>query len=141
MVPLFHATAPDFEPAPCVIGRSLGPSPGGAVHSAGFERYFQGVHASGKLDRLEFSRASQVFARAERGRKRIPRASAGKPIMITAHEAAIADSLPRRLARMRLYVGQMFPMPLMLFSAASHFLALWFTLQALAGIAPVRATW
>ena len=45
-----------------------------------------------------------------------------------------------RLGRMSLYVGQMFPLPAMFVGAASYFFALWFTLQALGGIAPVRAT-
>jgi 4-hydroxybenzoate polyprenyltransferase len=45
-----------------------------------------------------------------------------------------------RLARMSLYVGQMFPIPAMLVGAASHFFALWFGLQALADLTPVRPT-
>jgi 4-hydroxybenzoate polyprenyltransferase len=45
-----------------------------------------------------------------------------------------------RLGRMSLYIGQMFPLPAMFVGAASYFFALWFALQALGGITPVRAT-
>jgi len=61
--------------------------------------------------------------------------------MITGYEAAAETGIGPRMARIRLYVGQMFPLPAMIVSAASHFFAIWFTLQALGDIAPVRATW
>jgi hypothetical protein len=59
---------------------------------------------------------------------------------MTVAQTASDDSLRRRLARVRLYVGQMFPLPVMAASATFHFLAVWFALQALAGIAPVQIT-
>jgi 4-hydroxybenzoate polyprenyltransferase len=46
-----------------------------------------------------------------------------------------------RAARLALYLGQMFPLQQMLPYAASHFFAIWFALQALAGLPFVRVTW
>jgi 4-hydroxybenzoate polyprenyltransferase len=44
-------------------------------------------------------------------------------------------------ARLALYLGQMFPLQQMLPYAACHFFAIWFALQALAGLPSVRVTW
>ena len=60
--------------------------------------------------------------------------------MITGYEAATPSAARPRIARMALYLGQMFPLPAMLVSGASHFLALWFALQALGDLTPVRVT-
>jgi hypothetical protein len=46
-----------------------------------------------------------------------------------------------RAARIALYVGQMFPLPVMLPFAACHFFAIWFALQALSGAPTVRIGW
>lgn len=46
-----------------------------------------------------------------------------------------------RAARLGLYVGQMFPPVQMLPYAACHFFAVWFSLQAMAGLPIVRVTW
>jgi hypothetical protein len=46
-----------------------------------------------------------------------------------------------RVARIATYLSHMFPAQVMGTFAACHFLAVWFTLQALAGLAPVRLTW
>jgi hypothetical protein len=61
--------------------------------------------------------------------------------MITGYDAAAELGTSARAARIWLYVRQMFPLPAMLVNAASHFLAIWFTLQALSGPAPVAVTW
>jgi hypothetical protein len=53
---------------------------------------------------------------------------------------ALAATQSSRVSRIALYTGQMFPFPAMLTMAAGHFFALWFTLQALTGLAPVRVT-
>jgi 4-hydroxybenzoate polyprenyltransferase len=60
--------------------------------------------------------------------------------MITGYEAAAPTATRPRIARMALYLGQMFPLPAMLVSGASHFLALWLALQALGDLTPVRVT-
>jgi 4-hydroxybenzoate polyprenyltransferase len=46
-----------------------------------------------------------------------------------------------RLNRIRFYLAQMFPLPTMLLTAATYFLAIWFSLQALNDAAPLRVTW
>jgi 4-hydroxybenzoate polyprenyltransferase len=46
-----------------------------------------------------------------------------------------------RAARLSLYLGQMFPLQQMLPYAACHFFAIWFALQALAGVPFLRVTW
>jgi len=46
-----------------------------------------------------------------------------------------------RAARLALYLGQMFPLPQMVPYAAFHFFAVWFPLQAVAGLPVVRVTW
>ena len=58
-------------------------------------------------------------------------------------EAQASTVVParRRAARLALYLGQMFPLQQMLPYATFHFLAIWFTLQALGGAPVVRVTW
>lgn len=46
-----------------------------------------------------------------------------------------------RAARVGLYLGQMFPPGQMLPYAACHFFAVWFSLQAMAGLPVIRVTW
>lgn len=46
-----------------------------------------------------------------------------------------------QVARLVLYLGQMFPLQQMVPYAAFHFLAIWLTLQALANFPSVRVTW
>lgn len=46
-----------------------------------------------------------------------------------------------RASRIATYLSQMFPPQVMVTFAACHFLAVWFALQALGGLAPVRLTW
>jgi len=60
--------------------------------------------------------------------------------MIIESDTAIGDSVRQRGARIALYVGQMFPLPTMVVTAVCYFFAIWFALQALSGLAPVRAT-
>lgn len=47
----------------------------------------------------------------------------------------------RRGRRITTYLAEMFPPQVMVTFCASHFLAVWFALQVLGGIAPVRLTW
>jgi 4-hydroxybenzoate polyprenyltransferase len=57
-------------------------------------------------------------------------------------EPHISPTVPRsRASRIATYLSQMFPPQVMVTFAACHFLAVWFTLQALGGLAPVRLTW
>lgn len=50
--------------------------------------------------------------------------------------------LPRSQAgRIATYLAEMFTPQVMVTFAACHFLAIWFTLQALGGVVPVRLTW
>jgi len=51
-------------------------------------------------------------------------------------------TIPRpRAFRIATYIAEMFPPQTMVAFAAFHFLAVWFALQALNGIAPARLTW
>jgi 4-hydroxybenzoate polyprenyltransferase len=52
----------------------------------------------------------------------------------------LAATQSSRVGRLALYSAQMFPLPAMLTMAAGHFFALWFGLQALGALSPVRAT-
>ncbi len=54
--------------------------------------------------------------------------------------SATATASRGQTARLVLYLGQMFPPSQMVPYAASHFFAIWFTLQALAGAPVVRVT-
>jgi len=55
-----------------------------------------------------------------------------------AKETTAVRSQPGRISA---YLGEMFPPQVMVTFAACHFLAIWFALQVLGGIAPVRLTW
>lgn len=55
----------------------------------------------------------------------------------------VKEATPRRsqAGRISAYLAEMFPPQVMVTFAACHFLAIWFALQALGGIMPVRLTW
>lgn len=58
------------------------------------------------------------------------------------HQATLTGGASRsRVARIATYLGHMFPPQVMGTFAAVHFLAVWFTLQALDRTDPVRLTW
>jgi 4-hydroxybenzoate polyprenyltransferase len=56
-------------------------------------------------------------------------------------ERNTSSGLRARATRIRLYLAEMFPPQLMGTFAALHFLAIWFSLQALGGLRPLRLTW
>ena len=57
-------------------------------------------------------------------------------------EQLVTRNVPRsRASRIATYLSRMFPPQVMGTFAACHFLAVWFALQALGGLTPVRLTW